>query len=193
MELEIDLEKLIEKQMSPQLYCYLLAKYRGWYYPFPISEQELVWAEEQGYIKGYIATKDLNQFAIRGEFLKIAKIDKRADEINSWIQEWCDLFPENLKNGAGMPIKSDVQTCKRKMLWFFKEYKQYTKEDIFEVTKMYLMERKKKNYEYLITSDYFINKDKKTSPMANLLADTNAREVWKKNQEGGGSSFHQQI
>lgn len=194
MELEIDLDKLIEKQMPPSLYCYLLAKYRGWSYPFPISEQELLWAEEKGYIKGYKATKDLNQIAIRAEFTKLAKIDKRADEINSWIREWCDLFPENLRNGAGMPIKSDIQVCANKMLWFFKEYKDYTKDDIFEVTKMYLMERKKKNYEYLITSDYFIvNKNNKTSPMANLLADVNTRDKWRKNQEGGGSAFHTQI
>lgn len=192
MEFEIDLQRLADACMSPNLYCYLVCLHKGMpltpniYY----TEEEMKWAEEQGYIKGYIAKTNI---VIRPLFLKLAKIDKRAEDINNWIKEWCDLFPDNLKNGAGMPVKSDVQTCARKMLWFFKEYKQYTKEDIFEVTKMYLMERKKKNYEYLITSEYFIHKDKKSSPMANLLADSNAREAWKKNQEGGGSSFHTQI
>lgn len=190
MELEIDWTKLIEKQMPPNLYCYLLCKYRGWMYPFPISDQELDWAEEKGYIKGFRAKTEI---IVRPEFLKLAKIDKRVEEMNSWIEEWCNLFPENIKNGAGMPVKSDVQTCARKMIWFLKEYKQYTKDDIFEVTQMYLLDRKNKNYEYTITSEYFINKDKKSSPMANLLADVNARDKWRKNQEGGGSSFHTQI
>jgi hypothetical protein len=78
-------------------------------------------------------------------------------EIEGWIEDWCNLFPKDVEFG-GYKIRSDSKYCIKKMLTFCKEHKDYTKDNIFAATRMYLHEQLAKNWAYTKQATYFISK-----------------------------------
>lgn len=78
-------------------------------------------------------------------------------EIESWIEEWCNLFPADVEF-SGYKIRSDSKYCIKKMLTFCKVNKSYTKDNIFAATRMYLLEQYAKNWAYTKQATYFISK-----------------------------------
>lgn len=187
MILECDIELIEQSGLTPTTFCYLYYLYYGKSYPFTIPSNVLESLQEQQYIK--ILDEEI---VLRPKFRNLIKVREYTKTVDSWIDEWLNLFPENVSN-SGIPIKSDRESCIKKMEWFVKKYKQYTKEDIIEVTKMYLQDRQRKNWEYCIAAQYLINKNNISSPLASLLSDMNARITYRNNLEAGGGAFHRQI
>ena len=110
------------------------------------------------YIKGeFIATHQevsSETIAVAGidpDKLAIA-IDKEA--VESWIDEWVDIFPRGVRSG-GRLLRGDKISCLRKMRVFLKEYP-YTRETILEATRNYIKSKEQEGYTYTRCAVYFI-------------------------------------
>ncbi len=83
------------------------------------------------------------------------------------------------------------------MIAFCKEYPEFTKEQIFEVTKLYVFEASRQNYNYMQCADYFIYKEarkgERMSTLASLLEDNDGKETYLKKIQEGGGNFHKEI
>lgn len=79
-------------------------------------------------------------------------------DVDEWIDIWYDLWPKGLKS-AGYAVRTDRESCLKKLKSFQLKYPQYTKGIIIAATKKYLDIMKNKGYAYIKIAPYFINKD----------------------------------
>jgi hypothetical protein len=98
----------------------------------------------------------------RQKSLEVKK--KSVSLCDEWIDEWCSLWPIGIKS-QGKPIKSDTESCRKRMNDFLKTYK-YDKETIFKATQDYISERETFNFEYTRKSIFFIGKKGEGSDLA---------------------------
>lgn len=187
MVVECDINKLLEVGLTPTTYCYLYYLFKELSYPFDksIPGSILKKLEEDGWIKAGGVTSQFKEF-----------IGEREDtkKVSSWIQEYCDLFPSDLLNGA-TPIKSAKGNCLKKMITFVNQNKKISKADILEATAIYVERKKNEGYKYMTSSQNFISKDG-DSLLLTFVEDAKARESYrenKKNTEEGGNAFYRQI
>jgi hypothetical protein len=84
------------------------------------------------------------------------------------INEYKDYFPKKLPTGPG---RQSVRELKQKFVWFFKNYPEYTWEDVLEAANYYSYERSKVNNEFMANSSNFIKKDTMSKESVSKLAD----------------------
>lgn len=77
-----------------------------------------------------------------------------ADDVEGWIDEWVDLFPRGVKSG-GRLVRSDRQSCLRKMKVFLREY-DYDRDTILNATRKYVESKANDGYNYMKCAVYFI-------------------------------------
>jgi hypothetical protein len=75
-----------------------------------------------------------------------------------WVLEYYELFPKGIKSG-GYYIKTDLKGCEKKLLDFLKKNPNFSKENILDATKLYLLEMKQRGYHMCKLAPYFIEKD----------------------------------
>ena len=95
----------------------------------------------------------------------ITKEEPVKSDLEEWIDDWVNLFPEGVKSG-GKLIRSDPKSCAIKMAQFLKDYKHFKKETIFKATRSYLEDREKEDYAYTRAAIYFIHKKGEGSDLA---------------------------
>lgn len=78
--------------------------------------------------------------------------------VESWIDQWYDLWPTGVKSG-NFYVKTSKSGCLKKMIDFVDKYPQYTKGIIIGATKKYLDIMSTKNYSFCKLAPYFIIKD----------------------------------
>lgn len=78
----------------------------------------------------------------------------KEGDVESWIDEWVDLFPRGVKSG-GRLVRSDKQSCLRKMKVFLREY-DYDKDTILNATRKYVQSKANDGYSYMRCAVYFI-------------------------------------
>lgn len=188
MVIECDINKLLEVGLTPTTYCYLYYLFKELTYPFvksiPVSIIKKL--EDDGWIKAGEVTSQFKEF-----------IGEREDtkKVNSWIQEYCDLFPEGILNGS-TPIKSAKGNCLKKMITFVNQNKKISKADILEATAIYVERKKNEGYKYMVSSQNFISKNH-DSLLLTFVEDAKAREAYRervsKEVKGEGGAFHKQI
>jgi hypothetical protein len=93
--------------------------------------------------------------SIKANFVGEAKIE-------SWIDDWRNIFPKG-KTRNGNPIKGSRLNCIKKMNLFIKTYK-FSKDTIFKATEVYI-KGLKGDFDYIQTAQNFIEKNK-TSNLA---------------------------
>lgn len=87
------------------------------------------------------------------------------------INEYRNLFP-SMKLPSGVLARQSVQELKDKFIWFFKNYPEYTWEDVLDATDAYIFEKSKSNYQFMSNSSFFIQKtDIKSKVNSSPLAD----------------------
>jgi predicted transcriptional regulator len=116
------------------------------------------------------------------EIKKDIQIDKKqtvskfTKEVETWIQEYRDLF-KNTKIGA----IGDPKSCVKKMARFFDEYPDYADKDlIFKATQKYINSEATSNYKYLQRADYFIYKltgKEEVSRLASFCSDIEENQM----------------
>ncbi len=80
------------------------------------------------------------------------------NNVEEWIEEWYDLFPQGVKSG-GYLIRTDLKNCTTKMKKYITKYPKHTKELILEATKNYLEQMRMQDYNMCKLAPYFIEKD----------------------------------
>lgn len=130
--------------------------------------------ENEGESPHFILTKDGIEFVeyIKGEFtathqrvdseliavagVDASQLEKITDpnDIESWIDEWIDIFPRGLKSG-GRLVRGDKISCLRKMRVFIKEYP-YTRDIILQATRNYIESKRNEGFAYTRCAVYFI-------------------------------------
>ena len=89
----------------------------------------------------------------------------------SKITEYNSLFPKGKKEGSSVSFRTNPKELFDKFKWFFKEYPEYTWEDVLTVTKNYVASyNESMDYTYMQTSKYFIKKEDKVKSINSTLA-----------------------
>jgi hypothetical protein len=92
-------------------------------------------------------------------------------EMNERINEYRNIWPSK-RLPSGELARQSVQELKDKFVWFFKTYPEYDWDLILDATDYYNEVFKRKNYQYMATSSYFIKKSNTTTKeVSSKLAD----------------------
>ena len=91
-----------------------------------------------------------------------------GDEHIDKIEEYKEYFPKKLSSGPG---RQSTRELKQKFVWFFKNYPEYTWDDVLEAANYYNFEYTQKNYEFMTNSSNFIKKDTVSRESVSKLAD----------------------
>lgn len=186
MVLRVDLEKCFEAGLTPTQFSYLFSIHQGQVFPWPVPRKQMLELEEEGWIK--ITPEGAE---IREQFLIFMGINPaETDDVASWIEEWRNLWPTGVKSG-GRLVRGDKRGVLGKMTKFVKE-NEFSKEEIFEATRIYLFEKAQKQYQYMTCADYFIEKNK-SSTLAAFCEDVELRGNSLKATENGTNSFFKSI
>jgi hypothetical protein len=87
------------------------------------------------------------------------------------VNKYRELFPAR-RFPSGELARQSAQELKDKFVWFFKTYPEYTWELVLDATDYYLHVKQLVDYQYAITSSYFIKKtDPRTKETRSVLAD----------------------
>jgi hypothetical protein len=123
--------------------------------------------EEGADRKSFSLTKEGADFIGKiQEFFEEPAIQTTVSELplEDWFDEWMELWPKGVKTG-GKLIRSDKKDCLDKMKKFIKKYN-HSSETIISVTKEYLDEFSRQNYQYIKSATYFIDKRGEGSELA---------------------------
>lgn len=180
--LKVDLVTLNNAGITPNEYLFLIQQKVP---EFALESGELpvnlVKLENLGLIK--ILEEGV---ALRQKALKVIPIGAlELTNVENWIEEWRELWPTGVRTNS-RPVKASRAACLLKMKKFLKK-NDYAKEDILEVTKIYIDNMSVRRFDKMTCADYFIEKDS-VSLLAALLED--AIDGEERNQD---TSFFQEV
>ena len=171
-KIEVNLESLKSLAITPNEYCYLYCLHNS------ISEFGILQGihltynlEKLGFIKVLEDEVILRQKAI--DMFSTPSIPSNKEDLGKFVEEYRDLFPQGVKSGARL-VKGDKQGCLTKFKAFKQAYPEYTQEEILTATRAYVDLKRKDNYSFMISADYFISKDK-LSMLASYCEDIRIR------------------
>lgn len=184
MVITIDPEKIYHHQISLDEFYYLYCLYlKESTSNRVLSENSINKLTEKGFIKifeGNVILRPAFSIAF-GTMLPTA-------DVNSWIEEWRNLFP-TIKISS-RPAKGSKQSVLTKMNKFVKQHPEYTKEQIMAVTKMYIFEKTRENFKFMQCADYFIEKNGMSS-LESLLEYHATKETQLEQAASSNSGFFQ--
>lgn len=169
---------LYKKNIEPNDFVLLLSLHTKVSYPNYKSLYNLTKMIEEGYV---IQNKDSIVLTKKGsdlvkETLKLEEKEKEkplvkvlGEDFKEKVQKYRELFPKG-KLPSNSPARQNVNSLIAKFKWFFTNY-DYTWDDVFKATEMYVKEYKAKNYLYMMSSGAFISKQDKYKNASSLLAD----------------------
>jgi hypothetical protein len=173
MKIPIDTDEIFKLGMSPNDYVILACLHTG----KPLTELGS-WIEEE--LKSLAMTKYIREipdsdltypYALTGDGLVLFE---EADDFNTFVEQYRNLFPKGVKSGNGTPIRGDRQGIAKKMEWFLTMYPEYSRTTILAATKLYVDQMQRKGYAYMTQADYFIKKDD-SSKLAAMCEDFNIK------------------
>ena len=186
MVCRIDLDKCFEENLTPTQFALLYCLHANNKFPWPVPLSQWKALEDVGWVKITAEAVELRDKVI--DF--ICQTSAPTDNVDSWIEEWRNLWPTGVKSG-GRPVRGDKRGCLAKMNKFIKEH-DYTKEEIMEATKIYLFEKRRESYKYVTCADYFILKNT-SSILASFCEDIHERDNSLKQTEDGNSKFFKSV
>jgi len=119
--------------------------------------------------KGAMILNEYETFIVKTK-KKVASEVLGAD-MNERINEYRNIWPSK-RLPSGELARQSVTELKDKFVWFFKTYPEYDWNLILDATDEYNDLYEKKNYQYMVTSSYFIKKtNPQTKEVTSKLAD----------------------
>jgi hypothetical protein len=87
------------------------------------------------------------------------------------VKKYREMFPEGRFPSKEL-ARQNVEELKTKFVWFFQTFPEYTWDLVFDATDYYLYVKGLVDYQYAVTSSYFIKKtDKYSKEIKSVLAD----------------------
>jgi len=159
MTINLNLELLAEKSLSPNEFCILYCVYNK-----KNPKDELCCVPDETYFtitKSAFLRENPNStstfpYSLTGEGLNLFE---SSDSFMDFVESYRNLFPKGVKSGNGTPIKGDKQGVAKKMEWFIRTYPEYSKTTILNAAKLYVEQAQRRGYTYMVQADYLINKD----------------------------------
>jgi hypothetical protein len=108
--------------------------------------------EEEGFLRSLSIVEDI-------------KKSPAIDDFSSFVASFRELFPNNVRPN-GKPVKSPLVDLKKKLKYFEKEYKDYSREEILTAAAHYVGRYKNAGYAFMRTAVYFIHKQHDGSDLA---------------------------
>ena len=186
MNINLDMRLLKSVNLTPNQFSYLYYIHKETEFPFNVAESFKIDLETKGWCKNLPTGLTLRQ-----QFLDLIGTDEKTQKVEDWIQEWRELWPKGVKT-MGRLVRGDKQGCLKKMKVFVKQYPEFSKDQIFDLTRSYVYERQMKGYEAMTCADYFINKNG-LSNLASMLEDADGQVSNLKRNEDGGGFNHKEI
>lgn len=134
---------------------------------FMVFATEIRELEKRNYVKWHGSKGEEISLRTKGELLFSNLSDtkpKIISDVVSWIDEWRNIFPEGINN-VGFRYRGNKTEVLKKMLKFVTLYK-YSKEEIFEATKVYVNRFRNTGFKYMQQAHYFIEKKDSGSTLA---------------------------
>lgn len=159
MEIKINLDQLLDEQLTINQYIYLYFLYK-----------QQTKDKYESVLSGSVITPVDLEYLIRQEYIRednsiraktLELFEPSIDDFSKFVEVYRDLFPKGVKSGNGTPIRGDKGGVTKKMEWFLRSYPEYNQNIILEATTQYVreMQRKIPQYAYMSQADYFIQKD----------------------------------
>ena len=101
---------------------------------------------------------------------KKVAIEVLGNNFNEKLVEYRETFPAK-RLPSGELARQNIEELKSKFVWFFKTYPEYDWDLILDATDYYNGIFKKKNYQFMVTSSYFIKKTSNNKEITSKLAD----------------------
>lgn len=162
MKITIDIDRMNELQLTPNLYCLL------YYLYYNLSCKISPDSKKQLYKLGFI--DEMGNISAKGKqlFTDPDSITKEKElEIKELLNKMVDMFPKGVMSG-NKAVRSTVNLeLITRMKKFKKEYS-FTDEIILQATKRYVDECKKNGYSYMRQFKYFLNKQGQGSDLADM-------------------------
>lgn len=133
--------------------------------------------------KSIIFMEEINSFFKKTK--KKTTTDLIGQDYTSKFQEYVEIFP-NRKLPSGKYARVTIKNLETAFKWFFENYN-YDWEVIIKATEKYVDEYSVRNYNYMMTSQYFIKKQKIDRSIESELA--NYCELIKTNPDDEGISY----
>lgn len=133
--------------------------------------------------KSIIFMEEINSFFKKTK--KKTTTDLIGQDYTSKFQEYVEIFP-NRKLPSGKYARVTIKNLETAFKWFFENYN-YDWEIIIKATEKYVDEYSVRNYNYMMTSQYFIKKQKIDRSIESELA--NYCELIKTNPDDEGISY----
>lgn len=133
--------------------------------------------------KSIIFMEEINSFFKKTK--KKTTTDLIGQDYTSKLQEYVEIFP-NRKLPSGKYARVTIKNLETAFKWFFENYN-YDWEIIIKATEKYVDEYSVRNYNYMMTSQYFIKKQKIDRSIESELA--NYCELIKTNPDDEGISY----
>lgn len=132
-----------------------------------------------GYIEGANLTDKAFELIDKSKSISsvIAKKKRKKEEPEEYlgkdyktdVNKYNQIFP-NRKLNTGKQARSHIKNISPGFVWFFKEY-DYTWEEIYKATAVYVEERRRANYDFMQNSQYFVRKQNPDKTWNSSLAD----------------------
>lgn len=111
------------------------------------------------FIKKKILVLKDGQYVLKAEFHpKTSKTVKTNQDFEKLLIAYRDLWPAKVKTG-NRSVRQSLNTLKKKLQPFVNRRKDIPFETILDATSIYVAQCKRKGYEFMICSDYFIIKN----------------------------------
>lgn len=124
---------------------------------------------------------------------KMKRAKKTEIPFSDWeekIEAYNNLFPKGKKAGSSVSFRTNPKDLFDRFKWFFKEYPEYTWEEVMAATEKYMKVFEESNdFTYMQTSKYFIKKEDKSKTVTSTMADI-CYNIKAGNDEDMDSGFH---
>ena len=168
-------QQILKEKMTPNQFLILYGIKKSLSLPLPDNQSDVQQLKSLGFIEQDASLSiKANKVIARYEnyFIKAKKrtsIQLMGKEFLKRINEYRDIFPAR-KLPSAKPARVNGKPLENSFRWFFETY-DHTWPEIIKATRMYVNEFRDKDYQYMMTSQYFISKQDKHRVKHSTLAD----------------------
>ena len=135
-----------------------------------LQDNNLVEGEEGSFsitTQGKMILRKYDNYFVKAK--KKTNIQLMGKDFLDKINEYRSIFPAG-KLPSGKPARVNVRSLETNFRWFFEEYS-HDWDTVIKATKMYVNQYEENDFNYMMTSQYFIAKQDKHKVKTSTLAD----------------------